>query len=338
MARGWFNQSAALIYPAERESYLNNTVKSDTSAMPGYSPAQEGYLSILGKTLSGVGAAFAGDTQWGQRQQKIDQEMAQADLEFKAALQKQYQDMQDKKEGKDFQKQQLAILAKAYGVDPTTLSPTGSGLNTLSEGQDTTNTQQTGFPPMVEGFTSKGLPRISMDTPVDQWQRGSKLRDELIGSKEYNNWKTTNDFSTSANAMYDAYKKGDIGRLTVDQTLISNLNKLNDPTSVTMISEYARTSNDMSLKNKFQGAIEKLSKGGAGLTDEDRGVLIKSINVIKDSRDKSFGSTLSNYRELAKTAKLNPDDVFKGLGVSPEKQKNQSGMLQTKSGLKYRVE
>lgn len=109
MARGLFNQSAALIYPAERESYLNNTVKSDTSAMPGYSPAQEGYLSILGKTLSGVGAAFAGDTQWGQRQQKMDQEMMQADLEFKAALQKQYYDNNRKSEMKQ------VILA-----DPTT--------------------------------------------------------------------------------------------------------------------------------------------------------------------------------------------------------------------------
>jgi hypothetical protein len=68
-------------------------------------PREQGFLTTLGKTLSGVGAAFAGDTQWSQRQQQIEQAQYQADLEFRArmlmnqrqaqedASQKQYRDM-----------------------------------------------------------------------------------------------------------------------------------------------------------------------------------------------------------------------------------------------------
>lgn len=55
----------------------------------GYTPGQRGGLSTLGSVLSGVGAAFAGDTQWLERQQARNQEEMQADLEFRAALQKQ---------------------------------------------------------------------------------------------------------------------------------------------------------------------------------------------------------------------------------------------------------
>lgn len=55
----------------------------------GYTPGQKGALSTLGTVLSGVGAAFAGDTKWLERQQARNQEEMQADLEFRAALQKQ---------------------------------------------------------------------------------------------------------------------------------------------------------------------------------------------------------------------------------------------------------
>lgn len=123
MARGLFDQLPATIYPAERTSYMNNTAKSDTTAVPGYSPYQKGILSILGQTLSGVGAAFAGDTQWSQRQQKIDQEQMQADLEFKAALQKQYQDMQSKSEAKKLLAGLSTSLNTVNEKDPFIMQP-----------------------------------------------------------------------------------------------------------------------------------------------------------------------------------------------------------------------
>lgn len=85
----------------------------------GYQGYQQGGLSLLGKALSGVGAAFAGDSQWLQRQTKMDQEAMQADLEFKAALQKQYQDMQDKKASRDFQDRYLQTIAGSGGLGTT---------------------------------------------------------------------------------------------------------------------------------------------------------------------------------------------------------------------------
>lgn len=76
-----------------------------------YTPGSEGGLSILGQTLSGVGAAFAGDTQWMQRQQQIDQEAMQADMEFRAKLAEQRLRNQEKENSK---KQTEAFL-KQYG-------------------------------------------------------------------------------------------------------------------------------------------------------------------------------------------------------------------------------
>lgn len=92
MALSLFDRQAMTFTPAERTSYMNNTVSPIAGSQSGYAPRQMGMLSLLGRSLSGVGAAFAGDTQWLQRQQKLDQEQYQADLEWRAALAKQQQE------------------------------------------------------------------------------------------------------------------------------------------------------------------------------------------------------------------------------------------------------
>lgn len=100
--------------PRGMEAYVSGDNKN-----MGYQSGQQGFLSLLGKSLSGVGAAFAGDSQWLQRQTKMDQEQMQADLEFKAALQKQYMDMQDKNESRKFQDRYLqAITANNFNTMP----------------------------------------------------------------------------------------------------------------------------------------------------------------------------------------------------------------------------
>lgn len=92
---GLFDRQSMTFLPATRDSYMNNTVTPDNTATPGYAPYQRGALSLLGQALTGVSAAFSGDSQWLQRQQKIDQEQYQADLEFKAKLMQQRMAMQE---------------------------------------------------------------------------------------------------------------------------------------------------------------------------------------------------------------------------------------------------
>lgn len=91
MALRLFDTPSMSFAPADRTSYMNNTV-TPTGQATGYAPRQMGMLSLLGRSLSGVGAAFAGDTQWLQRQQAMDAEQYQADLEWRAALAKQQMD------------------------------------------------------------------------------------------------------------------------------------------------------------------------------------------------------------------------------------------------------
>lgn len=86
MALPFFDQQAVTFYPATQDSYMKNTVTPDTSVVPGYSPYQKGMLTILGQTLQSISSAFQGDNAYWQRQQKVDQEQYQADLEFKAKL------------------------------------------------------------------------------------------------------------------------------------------------------------------------------------------------------------------------------------------------------------
>ena len=51
-----------------------------------YTPSKQGFITTLGRTLSGIGAAFAGDTDYAIKQARIDQEKEQADMEFRAKL------------------------------------------------------------------------------------------------------------------------------------------------------------------------------------------------------------------------------------------------------------
>lgn len=95
MALPFFDQQAATFYPATQDSYIKNTVTPDTSVVPGYSPYQKGMLTILGQTLQSISSAFQGDNAYWQRQQKVDQEQYQADLEFKAKLMQQRMTMQE---------------------------------------------------------------------------------------------------------------------------------------------------------------------------------------------------------------------------------------------------
>lgn len=75
----WFNEPGRNLLSPSNEGDPN---------VVGYQPSQEGALSILGRTLQGIAAPFAGDYQFNQRQAQQELMQQKADQEFQALLMK----------------------------------------------------------------------------------------------------------------------------------------------------------------------------------------------------------------------------------------------------------
>jgi hypothetical protein len=148
--------------------------------------------------------------------------------------------------------------------------------------------------------------------------QGTALRKEFYDSQEVKTYQTmSQQFGVMQEAMKDA--KGQ-NLVAVDQALITVMNKMMDPQSVVRESEYARTPGDLALMNRVKGAYEKLQKGGAGLTDDDRKAIANMGKKYHDVAQKKYKSKyheytgyLSNYG-LDPEKYLNPSD--KGIGAS----------------------
>ena len=84
--------------------------------------------------------------------------------------------------------------------------------------------------------------------------------------------------------------------IAVDQALITTFNKITDPDSVVRESEYARTSSDLSLLNRLKGKVAKLSKGGPGLTPEDRKAISRMAEKFMKVSEKKYKERLYEYR------------------------------------------
>lgn len=200
MAKGWFDQSAATFYPADRVSYLNNTVKSNTNVSPGYSPRQEGYLTILGKTLQGIAAPFAGDYQWNQRQAKIDLEQQQADMEFAALLEKNRMVNQENKNQEALRNAQIRIYNAQAGLmeDPSKMAQYSGFMNqndmSTPLASDYQPTLTDAIPIRTEkfinkkGITSSGKPTVTQIVNPE-FEKALQLRNSSV--KELEDTSTT---------------------------------------------------------------------------------------------------------------------------------------------------
>ena len=145
--------------------------------------------------------------------------------------------------------------------------------------------------------------------------RAFDLRKEFQAIPQVKDFQIIKNQVSSMDALLNQVKLGDgKSALALDQGLITMFNKITDPTSVVRESEYDRTPKNLSLVNRFQGAIQKLDKGGAGLTQEDRESLVFGAKVIADSRGSAYNEVLSNYEGLSKEFGVKPELVTSGYG------------------------
>jgi len=95
--------------------------------------------------------------------------------------------------------------------------------------------------------------------------------------------------------------------VATDQALITLFNKMTDPQSVVRESEYRRTPEDIGLINRIKGKAQKILSGGAGLTQNERNALVSMGNKFYNVYQKRYDETISDYEELAKQSKIDPN-------------------------------
>jgi len=142
----------------------------------------------------------------------------------------------------------------------------------------------------------------------------NKLRKDFIGQPEVAEFITVKTQVSSMDALLSRALAGDIdNKIALDQALITMFNKLTDPQSVVRESEFARTPENVPVVNRFVGALQKLTKGGAGLTDSDRVALVQGAKIILDERGKTFNESLASATSLADRAGFDVGTVTRDL-------------------------
>ena len=115
--------------------------------------------------------------------------------------------------------------------------------------------------------------------------------------------------------------------------VVTTLNKILDPTSVVRESEFARTAEGQSLLAKMEGYAKKMSKGGSGLTNNERLDLFNTMKLMYDASYTTYQNTVDVYTDMAKRYDINPADVIRYKPTRTPAQR--TGV--TKSGVKYEV-
>ena len=171
-----------------------------------------------------------------------------------------------------------------------------------------------GFGTFISGTSSRGIPTLKTDTPVDVANRASNLRKELIGNPIVKDYQEISSRVSSLDSLLKQANAGDNKSLgTLDQALVTTFNKITDPNSVVRESEYARTPEGGSIIARFEGNMQKLQKGGAGLTPELRTQLVSDAKVIADGVGQNYNQIISGYEDLAGQYKVDPKMVLGSL-------------------------
>ena len=133
----------------------------------------------------------------------------------------------------------------------------------------------------------------------DDWQKTVRPMQGLI------------DQSTRMDIGFSQAERGDM--LSGSQAILISFNKLLDPTSVVRESEYARSATGQSALETMRGFVDKLGKGGAGVT-------IRELQTYRDFGQEvvkqALESTLRPERErisrLVEFAGVDPELIFTG--------------------------
>ena len=153
-------------------------------------------------------------------------------------------------------------------------------------------------------------------------QEESKLRQLQFSNssalrKEFNSRQLVKDFDVIdknleiVESALESFKKNsnDRSRNFLDQALIIPFNKTLDPGSVVRESEYARTSEGLSLINRLEGLYDKYKRGGAGLNDSERIEAVRIMKVLRNAALTKVQPVIEEFVDLAKKNDFDPKDI-----------------------------
>jgi hypothetical protein len=158
-------------------------------------------------------------------------------------------------------------------------------------------------------------PRTGMEIS----ESAANLRKEFSGLPVTKQTAEINSQLQRANAVWDQYQRNpgaQESKNALDQVLVIALNKALDPGSVVRESEFARTPQGISLFNRFNAGLSKLSEGGVGLTDADRADLINALRIMAGAQNEYYGQFESFFRREAETQGIEPERVVLQFGRS----------------------
>lgn len=149
--------------------------------------------------------------------------------------------------------------------------------------------------------------RATNEQQVD-FRNESAMRKEFLSLPEVKEYPVVEQQSQRAlKALSDPNKN----KVAVDQSIITTFNKMLDPSSVVRESEYARTPQDMAFLNRIKGKIDKLSTGGAGLTDDERQAMFRMVTAFKEVADAQYNEQVNYYSDLATRYGYKPENIVR---------------------------
>lgn len=138
----------------------------------------------------------------------------------------------------------------------------------------------------------------------------SSMRKEFSGIPAIKNYNEIKRQVGNVTNTYNAYKSGKLKANAADQTMVTTLNKILDPTSVVRESEFARTAAGQSLLARMEGYANKMAKGGGGLTDAEREDLYNAMMEMYRANEDEANAYIQSYTDLANRYGINPADIM----------------------------
>ena len=119
------------------------------------------------------------------------------------------------------------------------------------------------------------------------------------------------DQSNRMDIGFEQARKGDM--LSGSQAILISFNKLLDPSSVVRESEYARSATGQSALETMHGFVEKLGKGGAGVTlSELESYRRFGQEVVKSALESTLRPERARITRLVEFAGVDPELIFTG--------------------------
>jgi hypothetical protein len=173
----------------------------------------------------------------------------------------------------------------------------------------------------------------------EQFKDESQLRGEFDGLpivKAYNEIKTQAQRAKGAYDLAKQAEKDGKSANSSDQVIITILNKVLDPESVVRESEYARTSEGQAALSRLSGWLDKMKRGGAGISAGERASIMETIESLSGATEREYRPIEQRYRGLAGEYGLKPDRVvLSGSSASVPTITDEAGYNKLKSGDKF---